>query len=214
MTNKTVLVWDLPTRAFHWLLVFSFAGAYLTADSERLQLIHITFGYTLAGLLAFRLLWGVFGTRYAQFRHFLPSITKAWQYARSLVGHGSAPAYIGHNPLGALAIYALLVLGVIVSVTGYGYWQELGGDWLEKSHELSAELMLILVGGHILGVIMSSIAHKENLLRAMVTGRKRGESTQAIDSPVNIVGIVLIVAVAIFWLIAYLQPAILGLVEL
>ena len=129
------------------------------------------------------------------------------------MGHGSAPAYIGHNPLGALAIYALLVLGVIVSVTGYGYWYELGGDWLEKGHELSAELMLILVGGHILGVIMSSIAHKENLLRAMVTGRKRGESTQAIDSPVNIVGIVLIVAVAIFWLIAYLQPAILGLVE-
>ena len=67
MSTK-ILVWDLPTRVFHWLLVVSFVGAYLSAESERLQIIHLSFGYTLAGLIAFRLVWGIVGSRHAQFR--------------------------------------------------------------------------------------------------------------------------------------------------
>ena len=68
---QRILVWDIPTRVFHWLLALSFAGAYLTAESERYRDIHVVLGYTLLGLIGFRLLWGFFGTRYAQFRSFL-----------------------------------------------------------------------------------------------------------------------------------------------
>jgi cytochrome b len=212
MASK-ILVWDLPTRVFHWLLVVSFAGAYLTAESERLQLIHITLGYTLAGLIAFRLLWGVFGTSHAQFRHFLPSVTRSWQYALSLIGKAQAPHYVGHNPLGALAIYALLLLGIAVSFTGYAYLQEFGGEWMEEGHEIVASAMLALVALHIVGVIISSFAHQENLIRGMVDGKKNGEPVQAISSSFNVLGILLLIVVAGFWILAYTEPALIGLVS-
>ncbi len=212
MASK-ILVWDLPTRVFHWLLVISFAGAYLTAESERLQLIHITLGYTLAGLIAFRLLWGIFGTWHAQFRHFSPSVTRSWQYALSLIGKAQAPHYVGHNPLGALAIYGLLLLGIAVSFTGYAYLQEFGGEWMEEGHEIVASAMLALVALHIVGVIISSFAHQENLIRGMVDGKKTGEPAQAISSSFNAVGLLLLIVVAGFWLLAYTEPAMIGLVS-
>ncbi len=212
MASK-ILVWDLPTRVFHWLLVISFAGAYLTAESERLQLIHITLGYTLAGLIAFRLLWGIFGTWHAQFRHFFPSVTRSWQYALSLIGKAQAPHYVGHNPLGALAIYVLLLLGIAVSFTGYAYLQEFGGEWMEEGHEIVASAMLALVALHIVGVIISSVAHQENLIRGMVDGKKTGEPAQAISSSFNAVGLLLLIVVAGFWLLAYTEPAMIGLVS-
>ncbi len=212
MASK-ILVWDLPTRVFHWLLVISFAGAYLTAESERLQLIHITLGYTLAGLIAFRLLWGIFGTWHAQFRHFSPSVTRSWQYALSLIGKAQAPHYVGHNPLGALAIYVLLLLGIAVSFTGYAYLQEFGGEWMEEGHEIVASAMLALVALHIVGVIISSFAHQENLIRGMVDGKKTGEPAQAISSSFNAVGLLLLIVVAGFWLLAYTEPAMIGLVS-
>jgi cytochrome b len=196
----------------HWLLAGSFAGAYLSAESERWQLVHITLGYTFAGLIVFRLLWGLFGTRYARFSQFLPSPAKAWQYARSVLGMTQAPHYVGHNPLGALAIYALLALGIAVSVTGYASWQELGGEWLEQGHELAAEAMLALVALHIAGVLISSVAHKENLVRGMIDGKKQGEPAQAIKSPLNVAGVVLLTLVLAFWLVAWQQPSLIGLV--
>ncbi len=210
--NHKILVWDLPTRIFHWLLVLSFVGAYLTAESERLQLYHLTFGYTLAGLIAFRLIWGVCGTHHAQFRHFLPSLKKSWQYALSLIGKAQAPHYVGHNPLGALAIYALLVLGIAVSVTGYAYLQEMGGEWVEKGHGWIAKLMLTLVGLHVVGVFISSVAHQENLIKGMIDGQKKGEDKQAIKSSLNRVGLLLLLAVIAFWTVAYWQPQLIGLV--
>jgi cytochrome b len=197
---------------FHGLLVVSFVGAYLSAESERLQIIHLTFGYTLAGLIAFRLLWGMVGSRHAQFRDFWPSPTKVWQYALSLIGKAQAPHYIGHNPLGALAVYALLLLGIAVSVTGYAYLQELGGDWMEEGHGLIANMMLGLVGLHIIGVLISSFAHQENLIRGMVTGKKDGEPAQAITSSFNVVGLILLIIVGGFWTVAYFKPAAVGLV--
>ncbi len=210
--NNRILVWDLPTRVFHGLLVVSFTGAYLTAESERLQLYHLTLGYTLAGLIVFRLVWGIWGTHYAQFRRFLPSLNKSWQYVLSLVGKAQAPHYVGHNPLGALAIYALLLLSIAVSVTGYAYLQDMGGDWMAEEHGIIAKMMLALVGLHILGVVISSVAHQENLIRGMLDGHKKGEDAQAIKAPLNIVGILLLLAVVAFWTVAYWQPQVIGLV--
>src|SRR5512147_205771 len=100
---QRILVWDLPTRVFHWLLALSFAGAFVTAESERYRDIHVVLGYTLLGLLAFRLLWGFFGTRYARFRSFLFKPGEIAAYFMSLF-KGRPANYVGHNPAGSVAI--------------------------------------------------------------------------------------------------------------
>src|SRR5574340_421185 len=113
---QRILVWDVPTRVFHWLLVLTFAGAFLTAESERNRDSHVVLGYTLLGLIAFRLLWGFFGTRYARFRSFLFKPGEIAAYVRSLF-KGRPAHYVGHNPAGSLAIWLLLGLGISAGVS-------------------------------------------------------------------------------------------------
>ena len=116
--QKRILVWDLPTRLFHWLLATSFFGAYLVSESERWRALHALLGYTAAGLVAFRLLWGVVGTRYARFTAFTWSPRAVLAYLRSLVS-GSPEHYTGHNPAASWAVLGLLVM---VAVTGLSGW--------------------------------------------------------------------------------------------
>lgn len=168
----TVRVWDLPTRIFHWSFALSFAGAWLTAESERLRDVHVLLGYTFGGLLAFRLVWGLFGTRYARFASFLFSPADVVRYLRSLVA-GRPEHHVGHNPAGAIAIFALLGLGAATALSGYAVYQDIGGEWLEELHEGAASAMLVLVAIHLAGVFVSSLLHGENLVASMITGRKR-----------------------------------------
>ena len=210
MMKTSIKVWDLPTRLFHWLLVLSFATAYLTAESERLRIIHITCGYTVAGLLVFRLLWGLVGTRWAKFSSFWPSPSKAINYGLSLVDKAQAPHYTGHNPLGALAVYGLLSLGLITTAAGYSYLQ-LDQEWIAEVHEVMANLMLALVFAHVFGVVISSKKHKENLAKSMVTGNKDGEPADEIKTTRPIVALLLLAVVGGFWFTAWQQPDLLGL---
>lgn len=209
--KSEIRVWDLPTRLFHWLLAGSFAGAWLTAESERLQLIHITLGYTLLGLIAFRMIWGFVGSRWARFRSFPPSPRAAMQYAKALVGAAPEKHYTGHNPLGALAVYGLLLMGVAVGVSGY-VGLTLDQDWVGEVHEALAAGMLGLVGLHVAGVIISSRKHHENLVKGMITGRKPGEASEAIARTGLVPGLLLASLVGAFWLTAWQQPDALGLV--
>jgi phosphoglycerol transferase MdoB-like AlkP superfamily enzyme len=126
------------------------------------------------------------------------------------VGKGSNQHYVGHNPLGALAVYALLLLGIIVTASGYGY-QQLDQEWLEEVHEVAANGMLALVVFHVLGVIISSIKHRENLVRGMVTGNKQGEPQQEIKRTWTIPALLLLLLVGGFWFAAWQQPALLGI---
>ena len=178
--NQRVLVWDLPIRVFHWLLAASFAGAWLTAESERWRDVHMMLGYTVAGLILFRIVWGLVGTRYARFRSFLFRPSELLIYLRSLATR-SPRHYLGHNPAGSIAIFLLLALGLVTALTGFAYHQELGGEWLEDVHEAAALVMLWIVGVHVAGVLVSSLLHHENLARSMVTGRKRGEPGEGIS---------------------------------
>ena len=98
--------WDLPTRVFHWLLAGSFAGAFLTAGSARLLDVHLTLGYTILGLIAFRLLWGLIGTRYARFSSYEVGARSVIGYLKSLFTR-SPRHYLGHNPAASWAIYGL-----------------------------------------------------------------------------------------------------------
>ncbi len=120
---RKVLVWDAPVRVFHWLMVLSFAGAYLTAESERWRLVHVTLGYTMAGLVAFRIVWGLIGTRHARFSSFVRGPAAIAGYVRGLV-RGRPEHHVGHNPAGALAIVALLGLTLVVTATGWATYND------------------------------------------------------------------------------------------
>ena len=204
---RNILVWDVPTRVFHWLLALSFGGAFLTSESERYRDIHVVLGYTLLGLIAFRLLWGFFGTRYAQFRSFLFKPGEIVAYLLSLL-KGKPAHYIGHNPVGSVAIWLLLALGISAGVTGVMLFQDIGGDALEELHEFAASAMLAVVLIHIAGVMVSSVLHRENLVRSMVTGFKRvpGQEFSVSAKPEGGVrsshawlGVIMLVAVVTFW---------------
>lgn len=205
--NKTVesaprfpiKVWDVPTRIFHWLLAISFAGAYVTSESERYRDVHVMFGYTLAGLIGFRLIWGLVGTRYARFTSFLFAPGRIIEYLKSLLG-SSPKHYLGHNPAGAIAIFLLLALGLMTAATGFATYQDIGGEWLEDLHEVAANTMLALVAVHLVGVVASSLLHRENLVRSMISGNKRGTADQGIPKTRLAVGVLLLVAVLGFWI--------------
>ena len=192
-----IRVWDLPTRVFHWSLAISFAGAWLTAESERWRNIHVVLGYTLAGLIVFRIVWGLVGSRYARFGSFVFPPSRMVSYLKSLLS-ASPEHHAGHNPAGALAIFGLLALGAVTVISGYATFQEIGGEWLEELHEGAANAMLVLVLIHIAGVVVSSFLHKENLARSMLTGWKMGRDGEGIDRTLAGPGIILLALVVFF----------------
>jgi cytochrome b len=191
-------VWDLPVRVFHWLLAISFAGAFLTAESEHWRSLHVMLGYTFFGLILFRLTWGFTGSRHARFSSFIAGLTTVRRYLRSMVS-GNPEHHVGHNPAGALAILTLLGVGLATASTGWAVYNDVGGDWVEQLHEGAAYAMLAFVGLHVAGVVVSSIVHRENLVGAMITGRKPGTPDQAIRHRHHVLGVLLFVAVVAFW---------------
>ena len=168
----TIKVWDIAVRAFHWSLVASFAVAWISADEWKD--LHEWAGYAAGALIAFRLLYGFVGTRHARFTSFVRTPRTVLGYLAAMV-RGRERRHIGHNPAGGAMIVALLVSMAGLCLTGWmqttdAYW---GVSWVKETHDILANLLLVLVGLHILGVIVASLRHKENLPRAMVTGHKR-----------------------------------------
>ncbi len=176
-----ILVWDLPTRIGHWLLVATFILSFLTSDSEERRLIHVIAGFALGGVLAFRLFWGFAGTRYARFKSFLFSPRQVFAYLGGLL-KGKPGHWVGHNPAGSYAIYVLILLGVAVVGSGWAVYADVGGEWLEEAHDVLSYSMLGVVGFHVAGVIVSSRMHHENLVRSMINGCKQGSSEEGIAS--------------------------------
>ncbi|WP_082565142.1 cytochrome b/b6 domain-containing protein [Duganella sp. Root1480D1] len=197
-TGASILVWDVPVRVFHWLMALCFAGAYLTAESEQWRLVHVTLGYTMAGLIAFRLVWGLIGSRYARFGQFVRGPAAVAGYLRSLL-HGKPQHFLGHNPAGALAILGLLALGAATTATGWAAFQESSAELWEEVHETFANLMLALVLLHIAAVIASSRLHHENLVASMFNGEKAGQPDQGIRRGWHSIGLLVLLGVAAFW---------------
>ncbi len=203
-----VRVWDPLIRIFHWSLVVFFAVAWLTADE--LQPVHEIAGYAVAGLIAFRLAWGVIGSRYARFAQFMRGPAATFSYLGDMA-RGRERRYLGHNPAGAAMVVALLVTLSGTALTGWlmgepgrvaalsdlpqiaapafadeeGYGTEYGEGQAEGSlkeiHETLANVLLVLVALHIGGVVLASFRHHENLARAMVTGTKRSAGPEDIS---------------------------------
>ena len=178
---KRILVWDIPTRVAHWLLVAAFILSFITGDSEEWRLFHVGMGYAVGGVLVFRVFWGVAGTRYARFSSFLFSPRQLFGYLGALL-KGEPGHWLGHNPAGSYAIYTLILLGFATIASGYADYAEMGGEWVEEIHGVLSYTTLGIATFHVLGVIFSSWWHRENLVKSMFSGYKQGESEEAIKS--------------------------------
>lgn len=174
--DGTVKVWDIFVRIAHWSLVIAVLGAWVTEDFGA---VHEWLGYAALIIVASRIVWGVVGTRYARFSGFVRSPAATIAYAKQMLGL-RAPRYIGHNPLGSYMIVALIVMIALTGLTGWLYTtdQFWGVKWMEEVHEAMANALLGLVALHVGGVLVSSLAHRENLVKAMVSGRKRAPGPQ------------------------------------
>lgn len=199
---QKILVWDWPVRLGHWLMVGGFVLAWLTGDSESLRLVHVGAGATVVAVAAFRLLWGFVGTRHARFADFVRGPAAVVRYLASLL-RLEPEAHVGHNPAGGWAILALLALAIATGLAGWATYAEIGGHWLEELHEGLAATMLTVVIVHVAGVVSGSLAHGENLVRAMFTGRKDGPPEQSIRSARPLAAVLLLAwTIAAGWWIA------------
>jgi cytochrome b len=171
-TARVVRVWDPAVRLFHWSLVVAFIVAWFTGDE--LQRVHETAGYAIMVLLAFRVIWGFIGTAHARFSDFIYRPAVVFAYTLNSI-RLRARRYIGHNPAGGAMVVALLATLALTCATGFmmttdAFW---GIEWVEKTHKLAANLAVVLIGLHLVGVATASVQHRENLVLAMITGRKR-----------------------------------------
>lgn len=213
MMSKEIRVWDPLVRIFHWGLVIAFTVAYLSGDEE--NSLHIYSGYAVLGLIAFRVIWGLIGSRYARFSDFVYSPATVIQYLKGLVAR-KPKHYTGHNPAGGWMVIAMLLSLFVVTVSGlkvYAIEEGLGPlageppaltvisvayaddddaghrknenghgedeaaeEFWEELHEVSSNFMLFLIFLHIAAVIISGRLHKENLVKAMFTGKKIGKT--------------------------------------
>ncbi|WP_050522692.1 cytochrome b/b6 domain-containing protein [Pseudorhodobacter wandonensis] len=169
-SGKTIPVWDLGVRLFHWSLVTMVVGAYFTGDFRQL---HRSLGYVVIGLLVFRLVWGLIGPHHARFASFIPGPKRLITYIAAILT-AKEKRYLGHNPAGAAMIVALLMTLAAIGATGYmmGMNRYFGQTWVETTHKTLVDALVILVGLHLGGVILASYRHSENLVKAMITGRK------------------------------------------
>ena len=183
--TQLVRVWDPAVRIFHWALVPAFVIAYLSG--EEIIDLHVFSGYLVGGLVAFRILWGLVGTRHARFSDFVRSPGTIRDYLGTLFS-GQPHHYTGHNPAGGAMVILLLLMLALTTLSGlavYGYkelagplaflaaYPVFGGEGFEKIHEVCANLTVALIVVHVAGVLVSSVLHRENLVHAMITGTKR-----------------------------------------
>ena len=172
-------VWALPLRLAHWLLAASVIGCLLLHEGGRW---HEALGYTALAVAALRLAAGLFGTPTtspARFARFVAGPRATWSYARS-VWAGREPRHLGHNPLGAWMVVALLANAIAAGLSGWLYTTDRfwGMAWLEKTHSAFGHALLPLLALHVAGVIFTSLRHHENLAAAMLHGRKRAPGPQ------------------------------------
>lgn len=182
-----VRVWDLFVRLFHWLLVAGFAVGFISGEFNVMTL-HIYVGYALSLLLIARIVWGFAGSRYARFSSFIYPINITLAYLKGMQAAGGPPHYLGHNPAGAPMVFALIGLCICLCLTGLvtlaiidfegpflfinSWFDDAMAYAVQNFHELLPKITLGFIACHVAGVVISSRMHKENLVKAMITGNK------------------------------------------
>lgn len=172
-----IRVWDALVRCLHWMLAAAMATAVISGHwpPADFDAVHHTAGYVAAAAVALRLLWGVRGSPHARLAQFVRRPREVLAYARALRA-GDEPRYIGHNPLGGWMVLLLWGSAAAASLSGWLYTTDWlwGYAWLSDLHAALAWLIAALVVGHLGGVALTSWRHRENLVAAMFSGRKRG----------------------------------------
>ncbi|MGJ4890758.1 cytochrome b/b6 domain-containing protein [Bradyrhizobium sp. HKCCYLRH3099] len=170
--SGTVAIWDLPLRVWHWALAAFVLVACVTPNT--FDRLHRLAGYAVIGLLAFRLIWGVIGSRHSLFARISLKLRAAPKYIVNIL-RGETGRYLGLNPAGAAMLVAMLALLIVSTVSGVMQVSQrfFGVGWIEQAHALSSNAIIALIAVHVLGTVWMSVLQRENLMRAMVTGRKR-----------------------------------------
>jgi cytochrome b len=172
MKSFGIRVWDPFVRLFHWCLALSFVIAWFSANSW--NDLHMWAGCAAAGLVAARIAWGLVGTPYARFSQFVRLPQRILAYLKAIY-RGGEHRYVGHNPAGGAMVVALILTMGATSASGWAlttdaFW---GVAWMQKLHNALADGLLFLVCTHLAGVTLASFRHRENLVFAMINGRKR-----------------------------------------
>jgi len=179
-------IWTAPTRIFHWLLAIGFTVAYILGDFDNLINLHFGFGAFVGALLFFRILFGLFGPIYSRFTDFPIGLNSQREFINSFFS--KTKNYVGHNPAASLIMLSILFVGIICSISGYFLYADennvlnigINEDFLEELHEITANLFLILVGIHLLGILFETLFHKKTgTLKSIFTGYKNIESKAA-----------------------------------
>lgn len=222
--TKKVLVWDLPLRVFHWLLVTAIMGSWYTSNQDN-DLIdyHLIFGYVTLGLIIFRILWGFLGTTHAKFSQFIPTPNKVVHYLKHFK-HPQQTTYTGHNPLGALMVVFMLTIVLLQAVSGlfmnddifttgpyYGTINDEIGNVLIFFHRNSFNFILGAIALHLLAILFYKVIKKKSLVVPMITGKKSSQDVGQDDGIKHsklIVAIILtlIITVFVYWLVILNAP--------
>jgi len=170
--GRQVLVWDLFVRLFHWTLVACVLANFTLLEEGETP--HQWVGYLATGLVLARVVWGFVGSRHARFASFFPTPRRLKAHVAELRS-GRPPAHLGHNPLGAVMMLALMALVLSLGLTGWmqGLDAFFGDEWLQELHEGLANTLVALAGLHALAALVMGRLERTNLIKAMVTGRKQ-----------------------------------------
>ena len=214
--TKSRRVWDLPLRLFHWLIALCFAGLWLTAElGVNWMEWHFRLGYLTGFLLIYRLIWGFVGSRHARFASFLPSFRGFKAYLRAFFSKTHPIVSVGHNPVGALMVFALLLVLSLQVITGLfttddifsagplnAHVSEDVASFMGAWHHRLSTLIKVFVGLHIFAVVFYLVFKKQNLTRAMISGKKPAADvpkTEEIPGPMGRRGLaVAVISLAIF----------------
>lgn len=195
---KRVLIWDLPTRLFHWLLAGSFLGAFAIAnvvdDESALFSVHMLLGGVMVFMVLLRIIWGVVGSRWSRFSSFAKRPGELLAYLKGVVT-GTDRRYTGHNPGSSIA--ALTMFALIGGLAATGVLMS-RGEVFEELHEVFAWSMVAVVGVHVAGIVWHTIRHRENIALSMVDGRKQADPSGAIRSTRPVAGLLFLVLTG-FW---------------
>lgn len=198
LNMRSTLVYDIPTRLFHWLFsglfLFSFVIAKTTDDESVVFVYHMLSGLLLGALILWRIVWGVVGSEHARFTNFNLNPIALKDYFLGLMS-GSKKRWAGHNPASSWAAITMLALGLGLATTGY-LMTTGNKDVFEDIHELMANAFIVIVGLHITGVVFHTIRHKDGVGFSMLDGKKElSDGTQPIPSSRGFAGLFLLALV-------------------
>jgi cytochrome b len=219
MSAPSIKVWDRPSRLCHVLLAACILGSYGTAEWGWLDMQwHFYFGYAVLVLVVFRILWGIWGSEHARFSQFLRGPGAVIGYLKKLTSR-DAEQSVGHSAVGGWAVVILLLASFVQAFSGlfnsddienFGpLYDKLSADWIDEIgdfHESFYNVLLILIGVHVIAALLYWLVKKQNLILPMITGRKHLDARDAIQKPLWLAVLTLALSAAGLWTLIQYFP--------